>query len=499
MSEAALFKKEIGNSLRRVVENTERDSKLVQGIIDASGSCIVIIDEARSIVFANRAWRQFATRTGVLSGENGLGKTYPELSSGIASACPRDTVALKEGIQQIVDGEEIEFEMRYRCTALADPTWISIHASSFARSEYHGGRLILISHDDVSSAELISAEIRKDELRFRRLLETTNIVPWERSSGEIRFTYVGEQALDLLGFSIEQWKQTDFWASHIHAEDRSRIVAQYSNISPFTDHFKSEYRMITEDGRVIWIEDLVDVVREWGRRPTMHGFMTNISDRKQTEHALADVTRRLIDAQEEERKRIARELHDDLNQRVALISIELEQAAQMCGRNPSSLSGRLTSLQQKVSEISNEIHRMSYELHPSKLEHLGLVPALRSFCSELARSRGVNIEFHSGKVPETLDRDITLCVFRTAQEALQNASKHSGADTVVVNLNASERQLELSIADQGRGFSPTQEKMTEGLGLTSMQERVRHVGGSFNVISAPNRGTTVHVTIPIAS
>ena len=257
--------------------------------------------------------------------------------------------------------------------------------------------------------------------------------------------------------------------------------------------------MITEDGRVIWIEDLVDVVREWGRRPTMHGFMTNISDRKQTEHALADVTRRLIDAQEEERKRIARELHDDLNQRVALISIELEQAAQMCGRNPSSLSGRLTSLQQKVSEISNEIHRMSYELHPSKLEHLGLVPAVRSFCSELARSRGVNIEFHSGKVPETLDRDITLCVFRTAQEALQNASKHSGADTVVVNLNASERQLELSIADQGRGFSPTQEKMTEGLGLTSMQERVRHVGGSFNVISAPNRGTTVHVTIPIAS
>src|SRR5205809_2073736 len=112
MSGAALFKEEIGNSLRRVVENTERESKLVQAIIDASGSSIVIIDETRSIVFANRAWRQFATRTGVLSVENGLGKMYPELSSGIASACPRDTAALKEGIRQIVDGEEIEFEMR---------------------------------------------------------------------------------------------------------------------------------------------------------------------------------------------------------------------------------------------------------------------------------------------------------------------------------------------------------------------------------------------------
>src|SRR6188508_2966392 len=152
MSEAALLKNEIGNSLRRVVENTERESKLVQAIIDASGSSIVIIDENRSIVFANRAWRQFATRTGVLSGDSGLGKTYPDLSSGIISACPKDTAALKEGIRQIIDGEEIEFEMRYRCTAIAGPTWISIHASSFARSEYHGGRLVLISHDDVSAA-----------------------------------------------------------------------------------------------------------------------------------------------------------------------------------------------------------------------------------------------------------------------------------------------------------------------------------------------------------
>jgi PAS domain S-box-containing protein len=499
MSQATLFKQEIGNSLRRVVENTERDSKLVQGIIDASGSSIVIIDETRSIVFANRAWRQFATRSGVLSGESGLGKTYPELSSGIASASPRDAVTLKDGIRQIIDGEEIEFEMRYRCTAVADPTWIAVHASSFARSEYDGGRLILITHDDVSSSELASAEVRKDEIRFRRLLETTNIVPWERSSGEAQFTYVGEQALDLLGYSIDEWKQNDFWSKHIHPDDRSRIVAQYSNISPFTEHFKCEYRMISEDGRMIWIEDLVDVDREWGRRPTMHGFMTNITDRKQAESALADVTRRLIDAQEVERRRIARELHDDINQRVALISIELEQAAQMCGRDPSRLADRLRSLQQKASEISNEIHRMSYELHPSKLEHLGLVSALRSFCSELARSRGIKIEFHSGKIPETLDRDITLCVFRTAQEAMQNASKHSGADEIVVNLDTTQTKLELSISDEGRGFSPTQKKMTEGLGLTSMQERVRHTGGSFNVTSAPGHGTTIHVTIPIAS
>ena len=329
MSQAAVLHKEIGNSLRRVVENTERESKLIQAIIDASGSSIVIIDETRSIVFANRAWRQFATRTGVLSGESGIGKVYPDLSSGVVSACPKDTTELKEGIRKIINAEEIEFEMRYRCTAVAGPTWISIHAASFARSEYDRGRLILISHDDVSAAELTSAEVRKDELRFRRLLETTNIVPWERSSDDTRFTYVGEQALALLRFSIDQWKQSWFWASRIHPDDRNRVIAQYSNLSPLVDHFRSEYRMIAEDGQVIWIEDRVDIDRDWGRRPTMHGFMTDISERKAAEAALADLSRRLIDAQEEERKRIARELHDELNQRVALISIEHEQAAQV--------------------------------------------------------------------------------------------------------------------------------------------------------------------------
>ena len=372
-----------------------------------------------------------------------------------------------------------------------------MHAAAFLRSGSHGRRLILINHDDVSAAEVASAGIRKDEQRFRRLLETTNIVPWERNVGESRFSYVGEQVSDLLGYTTEQWKQENFWASRIHPEDRSRVLAEYSNILPFKDHFKSEYRMLAEDGSVVWIEDLVDVVREWSKTPTMHGFMTNISERKHAQSVSADLSRRLINAQEDERKRIARELHDDLNQRVALIAIELEQGAQMRKQNPAALSNRLLSIKQKVSEISNEIHRMSYELHPSKLDHLGLVPALRSFCSELSRSRGIKIHFRCGNIRETLNRDITLCIFRTAQEALQNASKYSGAAEVVVSLTSSGKRLELIVSDEGCGFTLTQEKLTQGLGLTSMQERVRHVGGTFKVLSERSQGTVVHVTVPI--
>lgn len=498
MSEATLIRNEIGKSLRRVVEKTERESRLVQAVIDASASYIVIVDETRHVVFANRAWRQFSTRMGSPAGDYGLGKIYPEMSSGIAAACPKVTSTLRKGIQQIIDGEEIEFRSRYRCTAISEPLWISVHVAAFANSSSQGGRLILISHDDTTAEEFAVVEMRKDEQRLRRLVETTDIVPWERGSGDSKFTYVGQTAVKLLGYSIEEWKKDSFWADHIHPEDRTRVVAEYTDISPLKEHFKSEYRMIAEDGGVVWIEDHVDVVREWSKPPAMHGFITNISERKHAESISVQLSRRLINAQEEERKRIARELHDDLNQRVALISIELEQVAQSGNANPSYLSNRIRSLKQKVSEISNEIHRMSYELHPSKLDHLGLVPALRSFCSELERSRGIKIHFRYEAVPEGLHRDITLCVFRTAQEALQNASKHSGASEVTVTLRGCNRQLELTIADEGCGFLMTEERMTKGLGLTSMQERVRYVGGSFKVTSERWRGTSVHVTVPLS-
>jgi PAS domain S-box-containing protein len=496
MGQLTVNENKVAVQLRRGVENAERDSKLIQAMIDASSSGIVILDEDRTVVFANRSWRQFATRTGSLSGTHGVGRKYPDLLLGMASTSHEGTSALKNGLDRVIEREEIEFQMKYRCNAVTDPLWISMHAAAFAHPTSSSVRLILVTHDDVSAAECVSNELRKDELLLRRLLKTTNILPWERNSENTRFTYVGEQASDLLGFSSDEWKREGFWAARIHPADRERVIAEYSGFSRSRDHFKTQYRMITKEGRVVWIEDLVDIVRAWSKSPMMHGFMTDVTERKQAEFILADLSGRLINAQEEERKRIARELHDDFNQRIALIAIELEQVAQ--GPVDAALiSTRLNGLKRRVSEISNDIHRMSYELHPSKLDHLGLASALNSFCNDVTRSRGIKVHLQRGTIPAVLPRDITLCIFRVAQEALQNAAKHSGADLITVTLNSSEDRLEVNISDKGKGFDPSREQIAKGLGLTSMQERVRHVGGEFWISSSRSRGTVVHASVPI--
>ena len=205
MKDFALARNTVGTAFRRVVENSEPDSRVIQAMIDASASSIVILNEDRTIVFANRAWRQFATRTGSLWGDHGIGKRYPDLFAGIASASQDDASAVRNGVQSIIRNEEIEFEFKYRCMAVTEPLWIAMHAAAFIHSSQNGRRLVLVTHDDVSAAESTSSEFHKDEERLRRLLETTNILPWERNAANTKFTYVGEQANDLLGYSADQW------------------------------------------------------------------------------------------------------------------------------------------------------------------------------------------------------------------------------------------------------------------------------------------------------
>jgi len=332
-----------------------------------------------------------------------------------------------------------------------------------------------------------SKELHKDRERLQRLLKATNILPWESRSGDRRFTYVGEQAAELLGYSTDEWMAEGFWPAHIHPDDRERVTAEYLRGPNTGDHFSSEYRMVAKCGRDVWVKDIVDISK-------MFGFLIDVTDDKEAEFAVAELSGRLITAQEEERKRIARELHDDLNQRIALISIELEQLTQ---KSDVVSAARLVPIQTKLSEISTEIHRMSYELHPSKLDYLGLAPALKTFCRDLARSRGIKVDFRSNPIAPELPRDVTLCVFRVAQEAINNAVKYSSAGEIRVRLEAAPHRLELEVSDNGRGFSTSSEKLTKGLGITSMQERVRLVSGDFSIVSAPRQGTTVRAVIPL--
>lgn len=217
-------------------------------------------------------------------------------------------------------------------------------------------------------------------------------------------------------------------------------------------------------------------------------------ERKRAEEALKDLGGRLIAAQEAERRRVARELHDDLNQRLALISMELQQLGQ---KVPEPLRKSVQTLEQQAIEVSTEIHRLSYRLHPSKLDHLGLPAALASLCREVTESGRVKVQFHQTGFPATINRDITLCLFRIAQEGLRNCVKHSGAEFARVVLTKTEHAVRLSVLDNGCGFDTSPQMMEKGLGFISMKERLHLLGGEIEIYSTPLRGTRIEVTVPL--
>ncbi len=489
---------QMSSALSSMVENTERESKLMQAVIDAAGACTVVLDADRTILFANRSWRHFAVRSGTSGGGRAIGGSYPDHFAVITSMSRQDRASLEVGVGRVVSGEEIEFEMRYRCTSSPEPMWVNIHAAAFIQPGTVNRRLISVGHS--VNYDPISSSITgpsADGARFARFMKTGDTMLWERPVGRDQFSYIGETPDGFLGYSVDEWKTPGFWRSKVWPADQKRVLAEFDGLPKSTSQLTSEYRISAKDGRMVWIQDQVDVEYVREKEPTIYGLMTDVSDRKQAESLLADLSKRLINAQEEERKRIARELHDDLNQRMALISIELEQIAQKSFGDMVGLPSRLSNLKRQVAEISNEIHRMSYELHPSKLDHLGLAPALRSFCFDVQRTRGLRVDFRTGSLPGTLPQDVTLCLFRVAQESLQNAAKHSGAESVEVHLAYIDNTVELTVTDKGRGFKTTKEQMTKGLGLTSMRERVRHVGGEFELSSDRSTGTEIRVVIPL--
>jgi signal transduction histidine kinase len=211
------------------------------------------------------------------------------------------------------------------------------------------------------------------------------------------------------------------------------------------------------------------------------------------------LSRRLIFAQEQERSRIARELHDDICQRLALLSMEVDQATRSANESAYTTTERLKDIQLHCSEIAGDVQLLSHELHSSRLDYLGIVAAIRGFCHEFSKQHEVSIEFTNSDVPEELPRELSLCLFRVAQEALHNAAKYSGANRFLVELSGAGHEVRLEVKDTGIGFDVKEAKRMGGLGLLSMQERVQAVNGRFYVESKPGAGTKIIASVPAAA
>jgi signal transduction histidine kinase len=261
-----------------------------------------------------------------------------------------------------------------------------------------------------------------------------------------------------------------------------------------------QYRLRRHDGEYRWVLDNgVPRVNETGSFAGYIGSCIDVTERKAAEEALAGVSGRLIQAQEEERSRIARELHDDINQQLALLNIGLDQLKQQLPRSLAQLRGRMEELGNRASELSKNVQTLSHRLHSSKLEHLGLVTATRGFCREFSDQHQVEVRFSHEQVPGSLPQDTSLCLFRILQAALTNALKHSGVKYFEVRLNGTSEEIHLIVRDAGVGFDLEKVLSGHGIGLISMRERVRLVKGRISIQSTPHGGTTIEVHVPLST
>ena len=248
-------------------------------------------------------------------------------------------------------------------------------------------------------------------------------------------------------------------------------------------------------GGVMWVRW---EVRPWKTASGSIGgiliMAEDITRRKQMEDALSGMTRKLIEAQEKERVRIGRELHDDINQRLALLSLELGDLRE----NPADLQQRLEDFRKRMHQISNDVQALSHDLHSSKLEYLGAVAGIRSWCREFAERNKMEVDFRS-EVTSVLPGEVGLTLLRVVQEAMFNAMKYSGVRRAVVHLRECSGEIRLIVSDSGRGFNVEEAERGTGLGLTSMRERVRLVNGRITIDSKAMGGTRVEVHLPFES
>ena len=223
-----------------------------------------------------------------------------------------------------------------------------------------------------------------------------------------------------------------------------------------------------------------------------------VEERERAQEFLSSINRRLIEAHEQERTRIARELHDDICQRLALFVIRIENVAAVVNGNVGA-GDQLEQMRQECLALSDGVQALSRELHPSVLEHLGLVAAVRSFCREVSARSGVVVEFTDRNISHSLPWEVSLSLFRVIQEAVHNSVKYSGEKRCQVHLYGVPAGIELEVSDQGTGFDPERAKNTEGLGLVSMRERIQLLNGTFYVESKPNAGTRISARVPLGT
>jgi len=340
------------------------------------------------------------------------------------------------------------------------------------------------------------AVLRESENRFRVMADSTPSLIW-MCDRKGNVTYLNEQWVAFTGLD-KSAGYGDLWSATVHPDDLPNASDTLSKALRSHKPFSNECRLRRQDGVYRWMFGVASPrVDGDGSFAGFIGSAVDVTDQRVAQEALEKVSGQLIEGQENERRRLARELHDDICQRLAMLSLRIEKASKGWGSGRVSMGEQLEQIWKQCSDLTGDVQALSHELHPSILDNLGLATAVKSFCREVSEQSGVAVEFVGKNIPDSLPREVPLSLFRVVQEAVHNAIKYSGQNRVEVRLERTSSELELEVSDEGVGFDAANTNNGGGLGLVSMAERIHHVNGTFTIDSQPNAGTRIRARLPL--
>ncbi len=372
-------------------------SQFEQRVLSALDSHIAVLDSNGNITHVNQAWAEFAEKNGAAASSTGVGVNYFEVCR--ARGATTEVEQILSGIQAVIDGSAPHFEAEYACPSPTEIFWFELSVNPLPKPE----RCVAVCHSDIS-------DLKRTRDEYAVVLESARAILWRATLPGFRTTFTSKHVEKILGFPTEAWlTDPSLWMHRIHPEDRDWVVAFSGKATEEQRNHEFEYRMIAADGHTVWLRNIVNVIVEYGRVTQVVGISVDISERKQAEEVTSMMSRRLVQAQERERKRIARELHDDINQRLALMSVDLSGLLKKHPRLSSEVRNAVVSVLKRTMELSSDIETLSHELHASKLEHIGLVKAMVSFCREFGEKHAMEIDFRRQDLPISPSQETSPC------------------------------------------------------------------------------------------
>ena len=416
-----------------------------------------------------------------------------------ASVHPDDRDAVRGAIEQPVrTGDPLHVDYRI-LSPTARVRWISSRGRPRYWADGEPERLMGVSID-ISERKRGEEALRASEARLaagRRARRSRALRGGLRSGRHVHRRPAARPVRVPPGPGEDGLQALEFWIEHLHPADRPRMLDLREQMQDGRlERLSTEYRYLHPTRGEIWLQHLAGVAERDANRRALRtfGVFRDISERKRTEEQLHDLSRRLIGAHEEERALLARELHDDVTQRLAVLAIEVGRAEVA---DPDTSHARaMRRVREGLVSLSEDIHALAYQLHPSVLDELGLDEALRAECERRRRQGTLDLSLEIGPLPAAIGHDAALCLFRVAQEALNNVARHSCAGAASVSLRRDGRRTAPCRPRRRRRLRSDEAGSGRHLGLASMRERVMLANGTLDIESAPGQGTSVIVWAP---